>query len=457
MRGMKKRWCLVARLPATRFTSFGSDLSPNFYLQISGKDTSKAAPLFDAIRPYIESISFEEDEEMASMLEINLINKSRDELDTKADFRAVLNNKAFQEGNFIDIWIGYEGLALDYKGRVEIVKWLPNFPADGPITFTIKGYDGRHKMTKSNQFKVKQSGKARRRKTFYKGLTDDKIVKKIAAKYGYGADTDIPETKRRQVTTIVNKQPKTKSVVPTRVQPSDMNDWAFLKKLANINRFDLWVAYDQSKKQFVVNFKKRPDATSAIFKFEYQQGLGSLIEAQPDFSIQDQPTDVEVLYFDKKKRTIERTVISDSSRAEVVKLTSAGVGNLEVKKEIGRGASVRFTAFGQQIEVFADRPFASKSEATTFVQNYLKDREDDFLLLRGKVVGVESLSPRQVHECVGMSTRLDGFYRFTQVKHVQGPGEIYSCDILANKVLSQPLTRRKATTKVQTKATPQQA
>jgi hypothetical protein len=80
----------------------------------------------------------------------------------------------------------------------------------------------------------------------------------------------------------------------------------------------------------------------------------------------------------------------------------------------------------------------------------LKDREDDFLLLRGKVVGVEDLAPRQIHEFVGMSTRLDGFYRFTQVKHSEEPGQIYSCSFLAHKILTQPLTRRKATTKVQT-------
>lgn len=437
----------MARLPATRFTSFGTDLSPTYVIQISGKDASKASPLWDAVIPFVQSVEWEEDEEMAAMLTITLINKSRDELDTKADFRAILNSKAFQEGNFVDVWMGYEGTALKYKGRVELVKWLPTFPEAGPITFVIKGFDGRHKMMKSNQFKVKQSGKARKRKTFYKGLTDDRIVKKIAAKYGYGAETEAPETKR----TSSKKNPI------VRVQPSDMSDWAFLQKLAKINRHDLWVEYSQAKKQFVVYFKKKKDAGSAIYKFEYQQGFGSLLSAQPDFSIQDQPTDVEVLYFDRKRRVIERTIISDSTKGETVKLTSASPGKLEVKKEISRGASVRFTAFGQQIEAFANRPFASKNEATTFVQNWLKERDDDFLILKAKVVGVEDLAPRQIHEFVGMSTRLDGFYRLTQVKDTQAPGSIYNCEVLAHKVLTQPLTRRKKTSKVQTKAKPQQA
>jgi phage protein D len=437
----------MARLPTTRFTTAGQDLAPNFLISISGKDVSKASSLWDAVRPFVSSVSFEEDEDMMAELEIKLINKSDDTQGATADFDAILNSKAFQEGNYVDLWLGY-GSSLEYRGRVEIARWLPTFPANGPITLSVKGMDGRHRMTKSNQFKVRQTGKNRVRKTSYPGgLTDDRIVKKIASKYGYGADTD----------SVGTKKAGSKSKPVARVQPSDMSDWAFLRKLASINRFDLWVDYDRSRKQYVVHFKQRKDAGAATYKFEYGQGLGSLLEAQPDFSIQDQPTDVEVLYFDRKRRVIERTIISDSTKAETVKLTATGVGNLQVKKEAGKGASVRFTAFGQQIEAFADRPFASKNAATTFVQNWLKEREDDFLLVRGKVIGVETLAPRQIHQLVGMSTRLDGFYRLTQVKHDIQPGQAYICEFLAHKVLSQEVTRRKATTKVQTRAKAQQA
>lgn len=424
----------MAKLPATRFIKTGDDLAPNFLINISGKDVSKASSLWDAVRPYVASLSYEEDEEMASMLEISLINQSKDELAAKTDFRYILDSKAFQEGNYIDLWLGYS--ALKYKGRVEIVKWMPTFPAQGPLSFIIKGHDGRHKMMRGNQLGVKV-GAARKRKTYYRGLTDDRIVKKVAAKYGYSIDADVPKIKRTKV----------KGKFISRVQPAEMSDWDFLRKLAAINRFDLWVEFDQIKNQHVVHFKEKHDAGSPVYKFEYHQGMGSLLEAQLDFSIQDQPTDVEVLYFDRKRRVIEKTVIRDSTPAEIVKLTSSGVGNLEVKKEISRGASVRFTAFGQQIETFTDRPFASKNEAASFVQAWLKEREDDFLILRAQVVGVETLAPRQIHQVVGLSKRLDGLYRLTQVKHTMSPGSIYRCDILGHKVLSQTLTRRPPVTK----------
>jgi len=79
------------------------------------------------------------------------------------------------------------------------------------------------------------------------------------------------------------------------------------------------------------------------------------------------------------------------------------------------------------------------------------------LTLSASVVGVETLVPRSIHEFKGMSARLDGFYRMTNVKHVLAPGAHYNCEIVGHKVLSQDITERKATTKVQTKAKPQQS
>lgn len=438
----------MARLPSRRFVAPGDDLAPDFYLDISGKTAKGSGLAWDWIRPIIISCTYEEDEEMAGQLELKISNRMDDGLNAAGsgavyatvNWEAVLNSKAFQEGNFVDLYMGYGG-QQEFMGRTEIVKWLPDFGPAGPVEFEVKAHDARHKMMRSNEFRVKQGGSSRKRKTYYSNLTDDEIVAKIARKYGYAAETDAPKLKRRGT--------KTKKVV--RVQPSDLDDWAFLQKLADINRFDLWVAYDQARSQNVVHFKERMDSGSGNFVFTYNGEDGSLIEAKPDFAISDQPTDVEVLFFDRTRKTIERTIISDTNPAEDVRLTSASPGNLSVKKELTKGARVRFSAFGQVVEALADRPFRSKKEAKEFVTNWLKERERDFLILKGKVVGVESLRPRQIHELTGMCTRLNGLYRFTQVKHVMEVGEIYNCEFTAYKVLAQEVARRKATTKIVTK------
>jgi phage protein D len=477
----------MARLPIEDFTEFGADVAPNFDLEISGRDASGAAELFDAIRPLVSGVSFEDDEEMSSMFELTVINQPDTEPGKKVDWRAVIDSKAFTEGNYIDLYMGY-GSDREFIDRAEIVKWLPVFDVGGPTEFTIKGYDGRHRMQIGNQFKaaggsaggqlvVKKdpktlesvttrtggaggaggSGGTKKRKTFFRNLSDDKIVQKIAAKYGYAVNFDIPEQRKKAVKTVVrNKKTgktttKKQSVFPTRVQGSDVSDWEFLQRLAEINRFDLWCDYDQDKGLFVVNFTKRQDTAAPGYKFVYNGEDGSLIKAEPDFAIKDQPTDVEVLVYDRKKRAIERTIITDTTKAEDVKLSGSRVarGQMTAKKSIEVGARVRFSAFGQVHEAFSDKPFRSKKQAAAFVQNWIKERERDFLTLQGVVIGLPSLRSRQIHEIEGLGVRLDGLYRFTNVKHRMVPGQLYTCEFTAHKVLSTEIARRAPTTKTQ--------
>lgn len=476
----------MARLPIEDFTEMGADLAPNFDLEISGRDASGAAELFDAIRPLVASVSFEDDEEMSSLFEMVVINQPDTEPGKKVDWRAVIDSKAFSEGNYVDLYMGY-GSDREFMDRSEIVKWLPVFDVGGPTEFTIKGFDGRHRMQVGNQFRapgtsggaltvskdprtlesvVKRSGGAggaggsgstKKRKTFYRNLSDELIVKKIAEKYGYGVNFDVPEQRKKAVKSVVTdkktgkKTTKTQSVFPTRVQGSEVSDWAFLERLATINRFDLWVDFDPDKGIYVVNFTRRQDTGAPGYKFVYNGEDGSLIRAEPQFAIQDTPTDVEVLVYDRKKRAIERTIITDTTKAEDVKLSGSRVapGQMTAKKSIEVGARVRFSAFGQVHEAFSDKPFRSKKQAAAFVQNYLKERERDFLTLTGTVIGVPSLRSRQIHEIEGLGARLNGLYRFTNVKHRMAPGQLYVCEFTAHKVLTTEIARRAPTTKTQ--------
>jgi hypothetical protein len=430
----------MAKRVDSRFISLGADIAPDFDISISGKDTGTGSQLFEAIRPLIKSVIYEEDEDMSSMLTINVINQPEIKLGYGVNWNAVLDSKAFQEGNFIDLFMGYGGVR-GYQGRTEIVGWLPIFPSEGIGSFQIKAYDARHRMTIGNKpNKGKLNNK--KRKVAYRNMSDEMIVKKVAIKYGYASNTDATEHKKhsRVIVRAAGGKAIKKSFLPTRVQSADTTDWQFLKRLAAINRFDLWVDYNLSKRQFVINFKKRLDTGSPIYEFTYNGKDGSLIEATPEFAVDDQSTDVEVLFFDRRKRNIELTQVSDRKLAERVKLTTAKPGDLEVKKTMAKGARVRFTAFGQTIEAFSDKPFRSRGDAETFVKHWLKERERDLMILKGRVVGVETLRPRQFHIFGGMSKRADGIYRLTQVKKVMTPGSIFNCEFLAHKVISQQIT-----------------
>lgn len=477
----------MPRLPAEQFEAYGDDIAPSFEMLISGKDAQGAQELFESIRPLIAGVSFEDDEEMSSMLVLTVINQPETAPGQPVNWRAVIDSKAFSEGNSIDLWMGY-GSSMTFMDRAEIVKWLPSFPEEGPGSFQIKAFDGRHKMQIGNQPTVtggggqkvvkkdpktlesvvttksgKSKGKSKaKKKQFFKNMTDDQIVRKIAEKYGYGYNVDTAESRKRATKTVVKDKKTGKSktkvqhVLRTRVQGADMSDWEFLQKLADLNRFDLWVDWSLEQEKWIVHFKKREDTGQAGYLFEYNpepDSTGTLISAEPDFSMKDQSTDVEVLVYDKKKRRIEKTVISDTTPGEEVKLGGQGVApaQLQAKKEFAAGARVRFSAFGQTFEAFSGKPFKSRKDAENFVTNLLRERERDFMTISGKVVGVPDLRARQFHELRGLGKRLDGLYRFTNVRHNQQPGTPYTCDFVAHKVLGTLVSRTASTSEAKKK------
>ena len=295
----------MTRLASEEFEFFGDDLAPNFELSISGHDISGASEIYQAVRPLIEGVTFEDDEELSSLLEITINNQPDTAPGKPVDWRAVIDSKAFSEGNEIDLWMGY-GANMEYMDRTQIVKWLPKFPETGPASFTIKGFDGRHALMAENKFKTKGTKK---RKSFYKKMTDDQIVVQLAKKHGYAYSVDTAQAKKRAVKKVVSGKTVVQHVLPTRVQAPDVSDWQFMRRLARINRFDLWVDFDRTVNNWVVHFKEREETASPGYLFEYNvdergESTGSLISAEPDFSIKDQSTDIEVFYYDKKKRAV---------------------------------------------------------------------------------------------------------------------------------------------------------
>ena len=441
----------MSLIPVIRTIKQGDDLAPGFDFSISGVDAWAANPdVFNALRPLIAEVTFEDDIEMSSQTEIKVVNTPATGPGIPVNWNQVMDCKAFQEGNYIDLHMGYGGQRI-FMDRCEIVKWQPIFPAEGPITLKITGFDGRHRMSSSNKIVAK----SKQEKTYYKNLPDESIVEKIASKYGYGVDYDVTEGKKSKKVlatvsqktrtdalsgnkkgTAVKKSQKVQYVLPTRVQEESQSDWEFLQTLAAINDFDLWVDYDRIDKKYVVHFKKKEPIRLAGFVFSYNGYNGSLLSAEPDFSIKEQVTSAKVLFFDQKVGIVETVVVSDLRDADQMMLDSnkIGRGNLAAHKSMVRGASVRFTAFGQTITAISDRPFSSKADAELFALQVLKQHERDFLIVTGKVVGEATLRSRQVHELVGLSERLDGLYLFTNVKHKMSPDSIYVTEFVATKI-----------------------
>jgi hypothetical protein len=68
--------------------------------------------------------------------------------------------------------------------------------------------------------------------------------------------------------------------------------------------------------------------------------------------------------------------------------------------------------------------------------------------MQGTVIGIPTLRSRQIHQLAGLGARLDGFYRFTNVKHKMAAGEPYVCEFTAHKILETDFARRASTATV---------
>lgn len=437
------------------------NLTPAFDIYISGKDMSKITPIGSRLLDLLVSIEYEDDVKMSSLLTMHLKNRADTQPDKFADWSAVLESLAFQEGNYVDLYLGYGNLR-EFVDRCEILKWMPNFDADGQ-TLTIKAQDGRHRLQSSHRARFKNIGR-KKRQTVWKGLSDADIVRKIAAKYQYKADVDPTEINKKTAIKVVappigspvGTKPKLtpQSVIPNRIQKAGQTDWEFLQHLAKIQDFDLWVDFQKSNDPaapieggaYVVHFKKKKEAGEEIgYLFKYGGDNPSILNASPEFSIKDKPTGVEVLHYDKSTRKIKATTIEDTTKTEIMRLDGPKVGpnSLRAKDEILHGARVRFTAFGRSITAIADKPFYSKQDALDFVDKFLRENERDFIMLRMTVVGVPSLRSRQVHAVEGLSSRLDGFYKITNCKHTMSPDGIYVCEVTGYKLLTAEIIPKK--------------
>jgi phage protein D len=418
-------------------TATGADLAPGFDIDISGKDTSEGTGLFNALRSLISEVVFEDDEDLCSTMEITFLNAPDSGLGKPVNWYAVPDTLGLQEGNYLDLYMGY-GNNRVFMDRCETIKWLPHFPEEGPGSFTIHAYDGRHWMQNENR----RSANKKKAKTFYKNRADEDIVRALSGKYGFASEVDPTEVVMKKIVTVSSGARKIKHVIPTRPHPVDVTDWAFLQKLAKINRFDLWVDYSFKKKKYVVHFKKRKDIDDAIFEFAYNGGDYSLLSAEPDFSVKDQTTAVEVHFFDRQTKKLTTAVIEEENREEDVFFANAGPRQFYAKKSIVRGARVRFTAYGQTITAVADRAFKNKKEAARFAEYYLAERERELLVLQGVVVGEPTIRARQIHKITGLGSRIDGFYRLTNTRHIMRPGEIYIVEFTGHKVLDIRVTRK---------------
>lgn len=386
----------------------GDLLAPAFRLQIFKHGTRKQFPE-GILDEHVLSLKYEGDVKMASKLEIELANPDN----------IVSDSEYLIEGNEVEASFGYAFQTFFQGGRVQLVKSLPTFPREGIPSFVAKGYDARHNMALGKKIpKAIQKRKQKRWKTApsrFPTMRDDQIVARIADHYKMAVDVDRTDGKQ------------------TRVRKKDKSPWEFILRLAKINGFHAWVDWDDTHR-WTVHFRKIELRPSKYYTLTYKEnGAGELLDASVELEATKQATDVEVLSYDRSVRKVATTVLSEDTELRTISARSRLKGGNVLALEES-GARVRFSAFGRTMEIISDRPFRTKKQAKKFAETWINEREADFVICTGTLIGIENIRERQIHKLVGLGKKYDGFYHFDQATQFWQKGGIYETPFVAHRV-----------------------
>jgi phage protein D len=383
-------------MPALRTDAY---LAPRYLVSVEG------TKLQSDVTDLIDSVTYEEGENVASKIVLDVLNP---------DFK-LLESKVFAEGNAVDLWVGYDAKPLKFMNRGFVQKPNPTFPRGGIPRIRVVAHDVSRKLMDAGE---KDKGKT------YSKKRDSEIVEALF--------------KEIEVAPFVVQTKGLK----TRTRKKGTPRWQFMKRIARLNGYVLDVRYDPTKRLHVGFFGPAEGETQEdIYKFSYGTGEAdaTLLEFTPDTSLPSQDTKLEVTYTDPKTRKTHRVEVEVTRKdAERTKFTGTD-GAKELKREITNGPSVTLTVFGQQEEVVADRQFTSPKDAKRWASAWWDRRQREFSFGRGSVLGVNTLRRGQVHELKGLGNRLSGKWQFTSVVHRQSGRSLYEVEFTATKVVLSSL------------------
>lgn len=379
------------------------DLAPNFVIKFDGKIAS------DSLANHVQSVEIDMALDLADKIDIKINNPIGERDGVFGTIWA--EDPTFDEGVLVEAYFGY-GNRLSLMGGWYLTERASDYPENGSPTLHLVGYDYSTRLMNDNE-----KGRP------FKDKKDSQIVQEVITLGKYKLALDIEPTKE----------------TVSRIQKQGMSDWEFMKKLAELNGYDLWVDRQAELQGVlgisdVLHFRPRDfPEQDEYYTFEYlKDGDGTLLNFSPERSLSGQSTELEVIWADPKtKRPLITTATAGDSQEEGITLqTRAARGT-----EDDTGPSVRAKAYGRAVEVVADKPFRNGAEIRNFAKNYFKDRERSYTQGRGRIIGVESLRPGQLHYLKNLGQEFSGKYNFTQTIHRMTSGGGYDLEFSAFKVV----------------------
>jgi len=240
------------------------------------------------------------------------------------------------------------------------------------------------------------------------------------------------------------------SGINDRIQKKGVNDYKFLKKVADINGFDLFSKFDSRRKKFALFFQK-PQTKNfrEVFVFAYNVGdlpyTSTLLGFKPTLDATDQGTDFEVFVLKDKEtfgnnhKPMERLTVEENNKfkqGNERRFTGGNIGTKGGKKVANDdGIEVAFKAFGRSFRFLPHKRFKDEAAARKAIQEFVKRQKENFITGEGRIVGHEAVQSRQINKLEGISEQFSGKYYFTKVVHKMSRSDGYYTEFSCRKVI----------------------
>jgi phage protein D len=377
-----------------------STLAPTWDIEVDG------TPIGEGIKDLVHHVEYESCDGLADVGRVKLSNPKS----------IVSNAKAFQPGKELSIYAGYGSGNLKHIGTVEILKNRPNYPQGTQPTFEVVGYTKDAKMMDDAPKKSKNKKKKSSNRIYPNSKVSD-AVETVSRRYGFDIDIDIT--------------PDVPHNIPQKV---GMTDYEFVKGLSNITGFVFWVDGD-GKGNWTLHFRN-PELLKdqeKTYTFTYDEGgAGGLLSFTPEQLIKGAYTKLTVVVKDIRTGKLKEVEVEEDNQETV---ETAGAPFEEVQGELTTASDIKIYFDSYSFREVSDKIFKTEKEIEDWAKQWFRRQRENFVLARGRAIGIETIMSREVHNINGTSPLYNGKYYFSKVKHLITKTTGYVLDIGARKIV----------------------
>jgi phage protein D len=367
----------------------------------------------EGVTDLISVVSYESADGIADVLNCQVYNPDSE----------ISDSKIFHIGNEIELWGGY-GAPHEYIGAAVINKTRCQYPDSGQPMMSVTGYTRDHQMMDNappEAKKGKKKGKKGKGGRIFKDTKYSDAVKQRAGDYLFKTDIDPTPDKPHDF-----------------IQKAGMNDYEFVQGLANLTGFVFWVDRNRAG-DWILHFKD-PGLVVALqikqYTFDYNQELATLLSFEPEMKFSGSYTKLVAHVKNAKTGKLLKVEVEDGKVGSDTEF--AGRPKDKIIEPPPSGGGVKLFLGDFSVDVQTTKKFTTEAELKSWAAQWFERNRANFVIARGKTIGIEGLTARTIHKCTGVGTLWSGEYQFDRVKHIFDSGGGYMLDFSGRKVLPSP-------------------